>query len=150
MASRRLERIASVIKQTASQAILYKLKDPRRGFITVTRVEVTADLRHAKLFVSVLGEESKQRTSLRGLNSARGFIQTEVAKALSTRFAPEIAFEFDPAPARSIEIRQLIDRALAEDESRHPHADPDETDDAPESVDADEDTWDGDQFDEDT
>ena len=125
MASRRLERIASIIKQCASETILYKLKDPRRGFVTVTRVEVTKDLRHAKIFLSIFGDEPKQRTCLRGLNSARGFIQTEIAKNLATRFTPEIRFELDETPAKSIEISQLIDKAVAEDASRHPDDEPD-------------------------
>jgi len=120
MPSRRMERITNIIKQCASETILYELKDPRRGFVTVTRVEVTADLRHAKVFVSVLGEEPQQRTTLRALHSARGFIQTRIAQNLSTRFSPEIVFALDKSPARSIEISQLIDKAIAEDESRHP------------------------------
>ena len=126
MATRRLERIANSIKQTASETILYKLKDPRRGFVTVTRVDVTADLRHAKLYISILGSEPQQRTALRGLMSAKGFIQTEIAKNLTTRFTPEITFELDASAARSIEMSQLIDQAIAEDESRHPAAPEDE------------------------
>ena len=120
MPSRRMERITNIIKQCASETILYKLKDPRRGFVTVTRVQVTADLRHAKIFVSVLGEQADQRTTLRALHSARGFIQTRIAHHLTTRFSPEIVFALDESPARSIEISQLIDKAIAEDESRHP------------------------------
>ena len=132
MPSRRLERIAVAIKQCASETILYRMKDPRCGFVTVTRVEVTADLRHAKLYVSVLAEPPQQRNTLRALDSARGFIQTAIAQRLNTRFTPHIAFHLDETPAKSIEISQLIDRAIAEDESRHPEPPAEEPESEPE------------------
>jgi len=125
MPSRRMERIAEAIRQSTSETILYKLKDPRCGFVTISRVEVAKDLRHARIYISVLGEEATQRTTLRGLQSARGFIQTELARRLTTRFTPQITFELDDSPARSVEISQLIDKAIAEDESRHPRPDDD-------------------------
>lgn len=119
MASRRLVRIAAAIKQCTSETILFKLKDPRRGFVTITKVDVTADLRHALIYVSIMGEEAEQRTTLRALSSAKGFIQGEIAKRLTTRFTPRITFKLDETPAKSIEISKLIDKAIAEDESRH-------------------------------
>ena len=122
MPSRRLERIAAAIKQCASETILYKMKDPRCGFVTVTRVDVTADLRHAKLYVSVMAEPPQQRNTLRALDSARGFIQTAIAHRLNTRFTPHITIQLDETPAKSIEISRLIDQAIAEDQSRHPDA----------------------------
>ena len=120
MPSRRVARVAERIRQDASQIILYELCDPRIGLVTVTKVDLSNDLRHARIYVSVLGDEVKRRTTLRGLASARGLVRSRIAKSLGLREAPEIIFEFDPTIERSIEISRLIDQARA----ASPAADP--------------------------
>ena len=114
MPSRRAARIAARIREEASNIILYELQDPRIEFVTVTKVDLSNDYRHATVYVSVLGDEAKRRTALRGLASARGLVQSRIAKSLRLREAPHIAFEFDPTIERSIEISRLIDEAIAE------------------------------------
>ena len=114
MASRRAARIAERIREEASNIILHELQDPRISFVTVTKVDLSRDYHHATVYVSVLGDEAKRRTALRGLASARGLVQSRIAKSLGLREAPHIAFEFDPTIERSIEISRLIDEAVAE------------------------------------
>ena len=108
MKSYRLERVAEVIRETAASAILFEIKDPRVKNVTVTRAEVSADLQHAKVFVSVMGTEKQQRLALHGLESAAGFIQTKVAKQLTSRFVPHIRFVLDDGVKKSVEIERLI------------------------------------------
>jgi ribosome-binding factor A len=113
MSERRVARVAERIRQEASQIILYELVDPRIRNVTVTRVDVSSDLRHAKVYVSVLGDEAKRRTVLRGLASARGLLRSRIGRSLGLRESPEIVFEFDPSIERSIELSRLIDQARA-------------------------------------
>jgi len=93
-------------------AILAELKDPRIRDVTVTYVEVSADLRHAKVHVSVMGDEAKQRRSLAGLRSAAGFLQSKVAKRIDTRYTPKIAFLLDQGVKKSIEVARILREVL--------------------------------------
>jgi ribosome-binding factor A len=113
MAGRRLERVAEAIREVASSAILFELKDPRVQGVTVLRAEVTGDLRHAKIFVSLMGEAKQQKLTIHGLNHARGFIQSKVADRLQTRWTPVIQFVVDESVKKSIEISRLIEKAMA-------------------------------------
>jgi len=88
MPSRRAQKIAEAIREVVSTSILTELKDPRVQDVTVTYVEVSGDLRHAKVHVSVMGEEGKQHLCLAGLESAAGFLQARCAKRIDTRFTP--------------------------------------------------------------
>jgi ribosome-binding factor A len=97
-----------VVRETAANAILFELKDPRVKGVTVTRAEVSADLQHAKVFVSIMGTEKEQQLSMHGLKSAAGFIQTKVADQLTTRYVPHITFVIDEGVKKSIEIARLI------------------------------------------
>jgi len=115
MASRRAARVAQRIKQEASQIILYELRDPRIGLLTVTRVEVSADLHYATIYYSVMGDEAVRRTAQRGLESAKGLVRTRIAGSLQLREAPDIRFEFDPSVEKAIEMSKLIDAATASD-----------------------------------
>lgn len=108
MKSHRLARVNEVIRETAANAVLFELKDPRVKGVTVTRAEVSADLQHAKVFVSVMGSEKEQKLTMYGLASAAGFIQTKVAERLTTRFVPHITFVFDEGIKRSIAIAQIL------------------------------------------
>ena len=93
-------------------AILTDLKDPRVRDVTVTYVEVSADLRQAKVHVSVMGDDTKQQLSLRGLQSAAGFLQTKVSKRIDTRYTPRLTFVLDLGVKRSIEIAQILQSVL--------------------------------------
>ena len=93
-------------------AILADLKDPRIRDVTVTYVEVSPDMRQAKVHVSVMGDETKQQLSLRGLQNAAGFLQSKVAKRIDTRYTPRLTFVLDLGVKRSIEISQILQRVL--------------------------------------
>lgn len=93
-------------------AILTDLKDPRVRDVTVTYVEVSPDLRQAKVHVSVMGDDTRQQLSLRGLQNAAGFLQTKVAKRIDTRYTPRLAFVLDLGVKRSIEISQILESVL--------------------------------------
>lgn len=104
----RPERLAEAIKQEVSDVIRDELKDPRVGFITVTRVEVSGDLRHAKIYVSVLGPEKEQKDSLEGLKRATGFLRTELGKRIRLRHVPEITFLSDDSIDRGFRVLDLL------------------------------------------
>lgn len=113
MKTHRLARVAEAIREVAAETILFEMHDPRVKMVTVTRAEVSADLQHAKVFVSVFGSESEERLTLRGLQHAAGFIQSKLAKRLQTRFTPTVRFVLDKGVKNSIEITRLINEALA-------------------------------------
>jgi ribosome-binding factor A len=108
MTSRRVLKVAEAIREVVSMAILVELKDPRIQDVTVTYVEVSPDLRHAKVHVSVMGDETKQNLSLRGLTSAAGFLQTKIAKRIDTRYTPKLQFLLDQGVKRSIEVSRIL------------------------------------------
>src|SRR5580700_11102838 len=108
MKAHRLARVSEVIREVASETILFEIKDPRVKNVTVTRAEVAADLQHAKVFVSVMGSEQEQQLTMHGLRSAAGFIQTRVAERLTTRFVPHITFIFEEGVKKSVEIARII------------------------------------------
>ena len=118
MSDRKTERIARAIQIVASETILYRLKDPRVSFITITKVKVTEDLRFATIYYSVLGDKSDRTKTEHMLTQARPYVQSAVAGALKTRVTPAISFEFDPSIEGSIRVSNLIDQARAEDEER--------------------------------
>lgn len=115
MSSRRTQKAAEAIREVVSMAILTELKDPRVSDVTVTYVEVSPDMRQAKIHVSVMGDETKQQLSLRGLQNAAGFLQTKVAKRIDTRYTPRLAFVLDLGVKRSIEISQILKSVLPAD-----------------------------------
>lgn len=108
MKSHRLARVSEVVRETAANAILFEIKDPRVKGVTVTRAEVSADLQHAKVFVSVMGTEKEQSLAMHGLKSAAGFVQTKVAGRLTSRYVPHVTFVLDEGVKKSIEIARLI------------------------------------------
>ena len=114
MKSHRLARVAEVVREVAAEAILFELKDPRVKNVTVTRAEVSADLQHAKVFVSLMGTEKEQKLTLYGLESAAGFVQSKLAKRLTTRYVPHVTFVLDEGVKKSIEIARLIRRGATE------------------------------------
>src|SRR2546425_1099149 len=114
MKRHRLERVAEVIREVASETILFGLRDPRVKGVTVTRSEVSGDLQHAKVFVSIMGTPQEQNLCMHGLRHAAGFIQSKLARRLQTRFTPVIQFVLDEGVKKSIEITRLINEALAD------------------------------------
>lgn len=128
MKTYRLARVAEAVREVASETILYELRDPRVKLVTVTRAEVSGDLQHAKVYVSVMGTDKEQQLTLRGLRHAAGFIQSKLARRLQTRFTPILSFVLDQGVKNSIEMTRLINEALAE--SAPPPAEPTDRPDA--------------------
>jgi ribosome-binding factor A len=100
--------VNEAILQVLSDAVP-TLKDPRIGFVTVTGVQATRDLKHATVFVSVLGTEREQKQTLEALESARGVLQAAVGRELRLRRTPVLAFEYDPSVERGVRLTQMID-----------------------------------------
>jgi ribosome-binding factor A len=114
MPSRRLLKAAEAIREVVGMAILADLQDPRIQDVTVTGVEVAPDMKQAKVHVSVMGNETKQNLSLRGLQSAAGFLQSKVAKRIDTRYTPRLQFVLDQGIKKQIEVSQILSRVLNE------------------------------------
>ena len=112
--SDRMRRVNESVRQVLSEA-LPELKDPRIGFVTVTGVETSPDLRHARVFVSVLGPEKKRKKSLQGLAAAHGVLQSHLARELRMKRTPTLAFEYDPTVEEGVRMSKLID-GLVHDE----------------------------------
>src|SRR5262249_11959746 len=114
MKTHRLARVAEVVREVASETILFELRDPRVKLVTVTRAEASAHLQHAKVYVSVMGTPSEQELTMHGLRHAAGFVQSKLASRLKTRFTPVITFVLDQGVKKSIEMTRLINEALAQ------------------------------------
>src|SRR6201996_7169337 len=104
----RMRRVDEAMRAVLSDAIAKDLKDPRVGFVTVTGVKTSPDLRHARVYVSVLGNEAARQDSLEGLRSAHGFLQSRMAAALRLKHTPTLTFEYDHSVDRGMKISQLI------------------------------------------
>jgi len=117
MKHHRLARVAEAIREAASEAILFQIKDPRVKFTTVTRAEVSADLQHAKVYVSVMGSERDRNLTLHGLKSATGFIQSKVGDRMKSRYIPHIEFILDEGVRNSQEVARLLAEERARDRS---------------------------------
>ena len=116
MSSRRLLKAAEAIREVVSMAILTELRDPRIENVTVTYVEVSADMRHAKVHVSVMGDEKQQTRSLRGLEHASGFLQQKVSNRIETRYVPRLRFVLDQGVKNSLEVARILDEVLPSDQ----------------------------------
>jgi ribosome-binding factor A len=110
MQGKRLERVNQLIKEEVSMLLQRELKDPRLGFVTVTEVDVTSDLKYAKVYVSVLGEQAEWAATFQALESARGFVWNWLRRHLDLRVTPEVTFR----PDRSMEHAAHIQSLLAE------------------------------------
>ena len=108
MTTNRMRRVNESVRQVLSES-LGDLKDPRIGFVTITGVETSPDLRHAKVFVSVLGSAKKRDATLSGLNSSHGVLQAVLAKELRMKRTPQLTFEYDPTVERGVRLSALID-----------------------------------------
>ena len=110
-----MRRVNEAVREVISEGV-GELKDPRVGFVTITGVETSADLRHATVFVSVLGSEGKREKTLAGLAAAHGVLQARVAGELRLKRTPQLTFEYDPTVERGVRMSQLIDELAPKDE----------------------------------
>ena len=108
MQGKRTDRVGSLLQMELSKLILERVKDPRLGFITITHVKMTADLKSAVVFFSVMGDQKKREDSLEVLRRASGFLQKEVGHTLNLRYTPRLQFELDDMVDKSFEIDQVI------------------------------------------
>ena len=115
MTSRRVQKAAEAIREVVSMAILTEIRDPRVQGVTVTFVEVSPDLRQAKVHVSVMGDDTKQKLCLTGLQSSAGFLQTRIGERIDTRYTPRLKFELDMGVKKSLAIARLLNDVLPED-----------------------------------
>lgn len=106
--SDRMRRVNEALREVLSEAVA-ELKDPRIGFVTLTGVDTSRDLRHAVVYVSVLGSERKREATLAGLESSRGLLQARVNRELRLKRTPQLTFEYDPTVERGVRLTQLID-----------------------------------------
>jgi len=118
---KRSDKVADLIRKEISEMLLRSTKDPRIGFVTVTRVKVSDDCRSARVYVSVVGSEEEQRRSLEGLGSAKGFLRKELGRRVSLRYTPDLIFQFDPSIEYAIHMEEVFhhlreERGKGEDE----------------------------------
>jgi ribosome-binding factor A len=104
----RLLRLSEVVRQRATKAILYELKDPRLGFITVTRVKLAKDLTQCIVFWSIVGTPGEKSKTAHALEDARGFVQSAVAGTMGTRVTPRLTFKFDPSLERAQKVFEIL------------------------------------------
>ncbi|MCA9174345.1 MAG: 30S ribosome-binding factor RbfA [Planctomycetales bacterium] len=117
MSSRRVLKAAEAIREVVSMAILTDLRDPRIQHVTVTFVEVSGDMRQAKVRVSVMGDESQQQLTLRGLQNAAGYLQQKVANRIDTRYTPKLKFELDKGVKHALEVHRILEEVLPKERS---------------------------------
>jgi ribosome-binding factor A len=108
MAGGRMRRVDEAVREVLSDAIAKELKDPRIGFVTVTAVNTSRDLRHARVYVSVLGDEHERAETLAGLRSAHGYLQGVIASQLSLKRTPTLLFEYDESVERAARLTELM------------------------------------------
>jgi ribosome-binding factor A len=108
MAGGRMRRVDEAVREVLSDAISKDVKDPRVGFVTVTAVKTSPDLRHARVYVSVLGDAPTREETLAGLRSAHGFLQGAIASELSLKHTPALVFEYDETVARAARLNELM------------------------------------------
>ena len=118
MTTRRTEKVSEAIRQVVSTAILFGLRDPRVQHVTILRVETPFDLRTSKIYVSVLGDDKTQRLTMKGLDAARGYLQSKIADELDLRFTPVLTFILDQGVKKSIAASQLLRKLDVEDAAR--------------------------------
>ena len=104
----RMRRVDEAMRAVLSDAIAKDLKDPRVGFVTVTGVKTSPDLRHARVYVSVLGDAEQREQSLAGLRSAHGFLQQQIARELALKRTPTLEFSYDETTDRAMRLEQLL------------------------------------------
>jgi len=117
MEGKRSEKVADLIQKEISQMLVKSIKDPRIGFVTITRVNVSEDCRLAKVYFSVAGTLEERESSVKGLDSAKGYVRKELGRRIRLRYTPEIIFQFDPSIEYSIHMEELIQSIHREKEA---------------------------------
>ena len=128
MSSRRVLKAAQAIREVVSMAIIKDLKDPRIKDVTVTMVEVTPDLRQAKVNVTVRGDAAKQKLCIRGLQNSAGFLQQKVGRRIDTRYTPRLEFAIDKGLDNALAVTRILEEVLPAE--RELHGETDDTDTA--------------------
>ncbi|HCG39620.1 30S ribosome-binding factor RbfA [Stutzerimonas chloritidismutans] len=114
----RTQRIGDQMQRELALLIQREIKDPRLGLITITAVDVSRDLSHAKIFITIMGQDDDQEAvkgNLRILNDAAGFLRMQLGKSMKLRTVPQLHFNYDASIRRGVELSSLIERAVAED-----------------------------------
>ncbi len=106
--TRRSEQVADQVRSLVGELLLREIHDPRIGFTTLTEVKMSADLRHARIYVSVYGDDETKKKTMDGLHAATGFIRREIGHQLRLRYTPEIVFEYDPSVEYGAHIEEVI------------------------------------------
>lgn len=106
----RAERVKQALKEEISKILEYELKDPRVGMVTITRVELTNDLRHAKVYFSVIGDENKKEQTRKGIENATGFVKKLIGQRIRLKFLPEITFKYDDSIEYAQHISEVLDK----------------------------------------
>lgn len=117
MSSRRVLKAAEAIREVVSMAILTDLRDPRIEGVTVTRVEVSPDMRQAKVHVSIMGSEAQQKLCLHGLTSSAGYLQSKISDRIDTRYTPRLQFMLDEGVKKSLAISRMLSELLPEEQA---------------------------------
>jgi ribosome-binding factor A len=110
MTSDRMRRVDEAVRQVLTDAVAQDLQDPRIGFVTMTSVKTTSDLRHARVYVSVLGDETQRAATLAGLSSAHGALQRRLARELRMKRTPTLEFVYDDTTDRAMRVEELLER----------------------------------------
>ncbi|KAF1084570.1 Ribosome-binding factor A [Sporotomaculum syntrophicum] len=113
--SHRPERLAEAIKKEMSDLLLNELKDPRIGFATITGVDVSSDLKYAKIYVSVLGNHEQRVSTMQALTKAQGFVRTELGRRIRLRLVPEISFILDESLDHGVRVMELLEEVKSKD-----------------------------------
>jgi len=132
MPSRRVLKAAEAIREVVSMAILTDLRDPRIEGVTVTYVEVAPDMRQAKVHVSIMGDDTRQKLCLHGLRSSAGYLQNKISERIDTRYTPKLQFHLDEGVKKSLAISQMLKELLPDDDES---GDPRTSDEATQSED---------------
>ena len=109
MTTERMKRVNEVIREVIGDAITSELEDPRIGFVTVTAVDTSPDLRSARVFVSVLGDAEERERTLAGLRASHGLLQAKIAREVRIKYTPTLSFHYDEGPERGVRLAQLLD-----------------------------------------
>ena len=126
----RARRVADQMQRELSELIRLEVKDPRVGMLTITEIEVTRDMDHAKVFFTTLGGKTEHDACLEGLQRASGFLRTHLSQRMQLRQVPKLSFVYDHSVERGVQLSQLIETAVAEDRTRNPEAAEPDTSDA--------------------
>lgn len=137
MSSRRVLKAAQAIREVVSMAIITDLKDPRIKDVTVTMVEVSADMRQAKVNVSVMGDDTKKKLCLSGLQNSAGYLQQKVGKRIDTRYTPRIEFVLDKGQENAMTVTRILEEVLPRERAEASGTAPPELEDPPEVGDVD-------------